>query len=237
MGTSSTGKTIDSTTLVFIERILAALPRRLTEEKMKDLHTSGQLREFLSALDDPARLEDALMVLRREVAVDRNPRQWCEQDGVIYFTVTSTGTTGRNWIEFFGEDNVTPGAQKVLLAEKFKPTTRATTRVALVQGEIHPASGNSDIRPPQQVNLWGRDVAKEGVQAEVACLIAQKFSSADFIEMGIDNISVPVMAFQRDRALIARPGNISSYRNPQGYKSRLDEHRYAYVVETKNSRR
>ena len=36
--------------------------------------------------------------LRGELQVCRPTRSWREEDGVIYFSVTSDGTTGEDWI-------------------------------------------------------------------------------------------------------------------------------------------
>lgn len=57
--------------------------------------TAGQLNAIVKKLGGH---DMALRFLRDELSVSEPTRSWREEDGVIYFSVTSDGTTGEDWI-------------------------------------------------------------------------------------------------------------------------------------------
>lgn len=53
-------------------------------------------------------VEGARRFLKGELIVNEAPHFWREEDGVFYFSVTSDGTTGPEWIERFKSKGVPP---------------------------------------------------------------------------------------------------------------------------------
>src|SRR5687767_5139046 len=76
--------------------------------------------------------------LRGEIIVAEPARSWREEDGVIYFSVTSDGTTGEDWIKRLEGNGfrVRDYAKQVLRSPDFKPTNGVTTEVAVLQGML-----------------------------------------------------------------------------------------------------
>ncbi|MEK7606653.1 MAG: hypothetical protein AAB444_00415, partial [Patescibacteria group bacterium] len=60
---------------------------------------------------------------------------WREEDGVIYFSVTSDGTTGEDWIKRLEGNSfhIEDYAKQVLRSPDFKPTNGVTTEVAVLK--------------------------------------------------------------------------------------------------------
>src|SRR3989338_6914714 len=71
----------------------------------------------------------ALRFLRDELSVSEPTRSWREEDGVIYFSVTSDGTTGEDWITRLESKGFRVGdyAKQVRRSPDFKPTSGVTT--------------------------------------------------------------------------------------------------------------
>jgi len=63
-------------------------------------------------------------------------RSWREQDGVIYFTVTSDDTTGEEWIIRLEKKGyrVSNYAKSILRSDGFKPTKGVVTEIAVLKG-------------------------------------------------------------------------------------------------------
>ena len=76
--------------------------------------------------------------LAGELVVGEPVRSWTEKDGVIYFSVTSDGTTGEQWIaRLEGKGFRLSGYTKqVLRSPDFKPTSGITTDVAVLKGSL-----------------------------------------------------------------------------------------------------
>ncbi|MDP2631568.1 MAG: hypothetical protein Q8P30_02240 [Candidatus Uhrbacteria bacterium] len=127
--------------------------------------------------------EKAEAFLRGELEVVEPKRAWREEDGVIYFTLTSDGTTGQEWISRLEESGfrVRDYAKSVLCSHDFRPTTGVTTVVAVLKGMF--------FEDCDRVTGKIRDEAtKRGLTnpgAEVACLIREKFSDKDIEAMGL----------------------------------------------------
>ena len=60
--------------------------------------TAGQLNAIVKKLGGH---DSALRFLRGELTVSELIRNWRERDSVIYFSVTSSGTIGEEWIKCF----------------------------------------------------------------------------------------------------------------------------------------
>src|SRR3989338_5485130 len=88
--------------------------------------TAGQLNAIVKKLGGH---EMALRFLRDELSISEPARSWHEEDGVIYFSVTSDGTTGEEWIKRLESDGFRIGkhARQILRSLDFKPTNGVTT--------------------------------------------------------------------------------------------------------------
>lgn len=107
--------------------------------------------------------------------------KWREKDGVIYFSVTSDGTTGEDWITrleskgFRVDDN----AKMILRSSDFKPTSGVTTEVAVLKGVLFEDSDRITRKICREADC--RKLSKPN--AEVACLIREKFTDEEIEAM------------------------------------------------------
>lgn len=117
-----------------------------------------------------------------EITVSEPARSWREQDGVIYFSVTSDGTTGEDWIKCLEGKGFRVGdyAKQVLRSPDFKPTSGATIEVAVLKGMLF--EDNDRITKKIRAEADKRKLSKPN--AELACLIRQKFTDKEIEQMG-----------------------------------------------------
>ncbi len=122
-------------------------------------------------------------LLRREITVSETERVWREQNGVIYFSVTSDSTTGEKWIKrLVSKDfRVSGYAKSVLHSLDFKPTDGVTTEIAVLKGMLF--SDNDRITKKIRAEADKRKLTKPN--AEVACLIREKFTDEEIKAMGL----------------------------------------------------
>ena len=121
--------------------------------------------------------------LRNELSVSEPTRSWLEEDGVIYFSVTSDGTTGEDWIKRL-EGNcfrVRNYAKQVLRSPDFKPTNGMTTEVAVLKGMLF--EDNDRITKKIRAEADKRKLSKPN--AELVCLIREKFTDKEIAAMGL----------------------------------------------------
>ncbi|MFH1631831.1 MAG: hypothetical protein ABIA47_02270 [bacterium] len=121
--------------------------------------------------------------LRGELEVVEVERAWREEDGIIYFSVTSDGTTGEEWAERLtqGGFRVSGYAKSVLCSSDFKPTSGVTTEVAVMKGMLF---GDGD-RVTEKIRSEATKRGFTNPNAEVACLIREKFSDKEIKAMGL----------------------------------------------------
>lgn len=122
--------------------------------------------------------------LRNELVVSEPARAWREQEGVIYFSVTSDGTTGPQWIERLRKKGCRVGdhAQSVLCSSDFQPPTSGITyNIAVVKGKFFTDEkrSTSSIHTEAESRKWAKP------NAEIACLIREKFSDKEIKSMGL----------------------------------------------------
>ena len=122
--------------------------------------------------------------LSDEITVSEPVRSWREEDDVIYFSVTSNGTTGEDWIKRLGENGLRLSgyAKSVLHSPDFKPTSNVTTQIAVLKGNLFP----SDIKRTT-ANIRAETDRRKLLKpnAEVACLIREKFTDKEIEAMGL----------------------------------------------------
>lgn len=114
---------------------------------------------------------------------------WYEEGGLIRFSVTSDGTTGEEWIERIfkrKELRVPKYPENLLLSEDFQPTNGVTTQAVVYKG------GNFGTKKGifNRIRERARRDGFENPNAEVACLIAEKFSQKQIAQMGLFHLEV-----------------------------------------------
>lgn len=142
--------------------------------------TAGQLNAIVKKLGGH---DMALRFLRDELSVSEPIRSWREEDGVIYFSVASDGTAGEDWItrlESIGF-RMSGYAKQVLRSPDFKPTNGVITEVAVLKGILF--EDNDRITKKIRAEADKRKLSKPN--AELACLVREKFTDEDIEAMGL----------------------------------------------------
>lgn len=121
--------------------------------------------------------------LRGELAVSKPNRTWHEHGGVIYFSVTSDGTSGAQWIERLKAKGfrLSTYAESVLRSKEFHPTDGVTTEVAVLKGLLF----QDNDRITKNIRAVASTWKLEEPNAEVACLIREMFSDEELEAMGL----------------------------------------------------
>ncbi len=134
-----------------------------------------------TGIDDPN--EAIRMVNAGEVKITVIKTKWTEKDGVIRFSVTSDGTTGEQWIARLESKGfrVSDYAKSILRSKSFKPTSGVTTEIAVLKREIF--SDNDRITKNIRKEAKNRKLSTPN--AEIACLIREKFSDKELEAMGL----------------------------------------------------
>lgn len=142
--------------------------------------TAGQLNAIVKKLGGH---DMALRFLRDELSVSEPTCLWREEDGVIYFSVTSDGTTGEDWITRLERKGfrVDDYAKQVLRTPSFKPTSGVTSEVAVLKGVLFEDQSRitNNIRAEADKRKLGKP------NAELACLIREKFTDKEIGQMGL----------------------------------------------------
>ena len=142
--------------------------------------TAGQLNAIVKKLGGH---DMALRFLRDELSVSEPTRSWREEDGVIYFSVTSDGTTGEDWITRLESKGFRVGdyAKQVLRSPSFVPTNGLTTEVAVLKGMLF--KDNDRVTSKIRAEVVKRKLSNPN--AELACLIREKFRDEEIEAMGL----------------------------------------------------
>jgi hypothetical protein len=121
-----------------------------------------------------------------EWIVSLSPRLWHEEEGVIYFSVTSDGATGEDWIKRLEDNGFYVGgyAKRWLRSSEFNPTSGVTTEVAVLKGILF--QDNNRTTWTIRAEADNRKLGKPN--AELACLIREKFTNEGFNAMGLISI-------------------------------------------------
>jgi len=126
--------------------------------------------------------------LRGELEIFEPTRGWRERYGVIYFSVTSDGTTGPQWIARLEGNGLRLNecAKSVLRSPDFKPTSGITTEIAVFKGIMFEDEDRitKNIRAEADKRVFFKP------NAEAACLIRENFSDKDIKAMGFRRIVV-----------------------------------------------
>ncbi len=108
---------------------------------------------------------------------------WHEQDGLIRFSVISDGTTGPEWIKRLEKKGFRIGdyAKSILKSKDFKPTSGIATEIVVLPGKLFSDSDRitKNIRAEAERRSFGTP------NAEIACLVREKFSDEDLEAMDL----------------------------------------------------
>lgn len=102
----------------------------------------------------------------------------------VRISVVSDGTTGREWIDILGEENISPQAKEILLSKDFSPTNGVEYTVEILRGAIFSDEGFNVY----EVLSVGRRRNLSVVHPEVSCLISRKFSNESLRSMGVTSV-------------------------------------------------
>lgn len=141
----------------------------------------GQVEAVVNKLGG---MEGVQRFLRGELSVSEPDRSWSEKDGVISFTLPSTdGTTGEGWIKRLESKGFRVGdyAKSVLRSKDFKPTSGITTEVAVLKGRLF----EDNDRVTKKIRAEADKRKLEKPNAEIACLIREKFTDEEIEAMGL----------------------------------------------------
>jgi hypothetical protein len=121
--------------------------------------------------------------LRNELVVSEPTRSLCKGYEVIYFRVTSDGTTGEDWIKRLEGNGFRVGnyAKQVLRSPDFKPTSGVTTEVAVLRGMLF----EDQSRDTSNIRAEGALRKLVVPNAEVSCLIREKYTDEEIKAMGL----------------------------------------------------
>lgn len=148
-------------------------------------------------------MDGAQRFLSGELTVAEPVRRWREENGVIYFEVTSDGTSGLAWIERLEKKGfrLSTWAKIILNSTDFNPTNGVTYRIAVLRGALFAPSNRTTDKI--LANAECRALAKPN--AEVACLIREMFSDEELRAMDILRIMVFHEPVGRDPACMGVP--------------------------------
>jgi hypothetical protein len=104
-----------------------------------------------------------------------------EKDGLIYFSVTSDGTTGPEWIDRLKKKgfHMESWVKDLLGIKNLRPTTGVTYDVVILRGKLLDDISNANIFSKANSHGLSRS------NTESLCLIRDKFSDDDLEDLGL----------------------------------------------------
>lgn len=122
-------------------------------------------------------------------------KEYREENGIIYFDLTSDGTTGKEWITRLGKwpYHVSWTAGAILESHDFKPTSGETTTIAIVKerflrDESMPFQGHEQILEKTSVLAHERQFIAPN--AEIGCLMRETFYDWELGHMGLEFVMI-----------------------------------------------
>ena len=133
--------------------------------------------------------EGAERFLRNELVVSEPARSWREKDGIIYFSVISNGLSGEQEIKHLEKlgHKVGDYAKSVLRSKDYKPSKKGTVhKIAVLKGELF----LDESRVTRNIRMEAEKMKMTKPNAEVACLIREKFTNKEIEETGLNWIVI-----------------------------------------------
>lgn len=155
--------------------------------------SASQLKELFSQIAGGALDGDHIQAVieHRDPFVERTTRKWREEKGVIYFSVTSDGTTGEEWITRLEKKGFRVGdeAKRILLSPDFSPTEYVMTEVAVFKRRsLFGEKCNWVTTDDLHTEADNRNLGKPNT--EVACLIREKFTDKEIGAMDLTDVVI-----------------------------------------------
>jgi hypothetical protein len=140
----------------------------------------GQIEAVVNKLGG---MEGVNQFLRGELVLSQPNRRWREEGGIIYFSVTSSGITGEQWVSGLERNGfkVSDSTKRVLCSADFKPTNGITYEIAVFMGKFF----SDDERITKNIRKDAKIRKLITPNAEVACLIREKFFDKELKAMGL----------------------------------------------------
>ncbi len=134
---------------------------------------------------DPA--EAVRMVNAGEVSIKTTKPFWRTKKDLTYFTVTSDGVSGIEWLNFFKIEclSVNGDVVDILKSQFFVPTADVEYEVIILNRSRFPSRVNL-----REVRDYAQRSGLEVPPLEVACLVREKVSNKDMLQMGHESLIV-----------------------------------------------
>ena len=133
-------------------------------------------------IDNGEKFQEGIVKLINELSA----LDWTEKDGVICFSITSDGTTGPDWICRLEKEYswISKWVKEILNSPDFNPTSGVTTEIAVLKGELF----SDRERTTDNIRSEADKRKLQTPNAEVACLISEKFTNKEIEAMGLSYI-------------------------------------------------
>ena len=148
-----------------------------------------ELNDFLDKImrqtgeRDPAKVVS--LINSGEIVLANIKTGWEYQDGLLSFSVTSDGMDGAHWPQRLKNKGISVDdeVKKILLSDKFQPTSGITTKIFIIKGSDIKVSGKFLAKEVEK-----RGLIEPSYGAELACLTREKFSNLQICLMKVGTI-------------------------------------------------
>lgn len=136
--------------------------------------TISQLNEIVDKLGGD---EEALRFL---------DRKWYRIKGIIYLSLVSDGTTGKQWVEYFESNGIYVGedVKEMLLSKSFTSTNGVTYEIAILTRRLL-----IDLNNFKEIYDYAKESQLSMLNAEAACLLRKNLFDNDLDDMEITYIT------------------------------------------------
>lgn len=155
--------------LIFMAIFSQVLSTKAQAEKL----TIQQLNEVVEKLGGA---EKALELIEEK-------HDWIEKNGIIYFSLTSDGATGEEWISRLESKGIQLNfwTKKILRSKSFRPINGTIYKIAVLKGEYF----SDDGRITNNIRTEAKNKKFITPNIEVVCLIRDKFTDKEIKAMGL----------------------------------------------------
>ncbi|MFZ2310441.1 MAG: hypothetical protein WAW11_02765 [Patescibacteria group bacterium] len=132
---------------------------------------------------DPAKI--VALINSGEIVLANIKTGWEYQDGICSFSVTSDGMGGAQWPQRLKNKGISVDdeVKKILLSDKFQPTSGVTTKIFIIKGRNIKSGGKYLVEAAEK-----RGLIEPSYGAELACLTREKFSNLQICLMEVGTI-------------------------------------------------
>jgi len=147
------------------------------------LESNGWTSEDVTKLKQFKDLKGIKAILNGGAEIFFPEKKWREEKGIIYFKVTSDGTTGEQWITRLEKAGfrLSEYAKELLLSKEFKATTGVVYEIAVLKGSLF----TDNNRTSKKIRSKAAKLNFQTPNPEIACLIREMFSDDEIEAMGL----------------------------------------------------